>query len=135
MKGTMMQFSLTLAPLLERARKLFPTVEVVSSRPDNSIHRYTYREMHQRARVLAAALQALGLRSGDRVATLMSVCSTRPTLATGLTLASDFSFCFQCQAGSSLVLRRPIEITELIRRCDHLGLNRNQNICPTGWLG
>src|SRR5271156_6524601 len=32
----------------------------------------------------------------------------------GLTLASDFGICFQCQAGSSLVLRRPIEITALI---------------------
>jgi hypothetical protein len=29
----------------------------------------------------------------------------------GLTLTSDLGFCFQCQAGSSLVLRRPIEIT------------------------
>src|SRR5277367_1431118 len=33
----------------------------------------------------------------------------------GLTLASDFGFCFQCQAGSSLVLRRPIETTGFIR--------------------
>src|SRR5271156_3287719 len=32
----------------------------------------------------------------------------------GLTLAVDFGFCFQCQVGSSLVLRRPIEITRLI---------------------
>lgn len=71
MHGTMMQFPLTLAPLLERAGKLFPTVEIVSSRPDNSIHRYTYREMYRRARSLAAALQALGLNRGDRVATLM----------------------------------------------------------------
>ncbi len=31
-----------------------------------------------------------------------------------LTLTSDFGFCFQCQAGSSLVLRRPIEITAVI---------------------
>jgi hypothetical protein len=31
----------------------------------------------------------------------------------GLTPASDSGFCFQCQAGSSLVLRRPIEITAL----------------------
>ncbi|HZP17577.1 MAG TPA: long-chain fatty acid--CoA ligase [Terriglobales bacterium] len=71
MKGTMMQFPLTIAHLLERAGKLFPTVEVVSSRPDNSLHRYTYRELHQRARALAAALQELGLERGDRVATLM----------------------------------------------------------------
>jgi hypothetical protein len=35
-----------------------------------------------------------------------------------LTLASDFSFCFQCQAGSSLVLRRPIEITALTVQVD-----------------
>jgi hypothetical protein len=28
-----------------------------------------------------------------------------------LTLTSGFGFCFQCQAGSSLVLRRPIETT------------------------
>jgi len=39
MKGTMMQFPLTLDHLLERAGTLFPTVEIVSSRPDNSIHR------------------------------------------------------------------------------------------------
>lgn len=67
----MMQFPLTLASMLERAGKLFPAVEIVSSRPDNTIHRSTYREMHQRARALAAALQALGLNRGDRVATLM----------------------------------------------------------------
>ena len=34
----------------------------------------------------------------------------------GLTLASDFGFCFQCRANSRFVLRRPIEITALIRR-------------------
>jgi hypothetical protein len=35
----------------------------------------------------------------------------------GLTLASDFSFCFQCRAGPSLVLHPPIETTALIRTC------------------
>jgi hypothetical protein len=43
---------------------------------------------------------------------------SQSSVSPGLTLASDFSFCFQCQAGSSLVLRRPIEITAFIR---HLG--------------
>jgi acyl-CoA synthetase (AMP-forming)/AMP-acid ligase II len=71
MKGTMMQFPLTIASLLERAGKLFPNVEIVSSRPDNSIQQYSYREMYERARSLGAALQALGLQPGDRVATLM----------------------------------------------------------------
>jgi hypothetical protein len=31
-----------------------------------------------------------------------------------LTLTSYFGFCFQCQTGSSLVLRRPIETTPVI---------------------
>lgn len=71
MKGTMMPFPLTLGPLLERAAKLFPSVEIVSSRPDNSLHRYTYGEMAQRARSLAALLQDAALKPGDRVATLL----------------------------------------------------------------
>ena len=36
----------------------------------------------------------------------------------GLIPASDFSFCFQYQVGSSLVLRRPIEITAVIGHVD-----------------
>jgi hypothetical protein len=32
----------------------------------------------------------------------------------GLTLASDFGFCFQCKVGSSLVLRGPNENTRVI---------------------
>jgi hypothetical protein len=34
----------------------------------------------------------------------------------GLTLTSNFGFYFQCQVGSSLVLRRPIETTAFIRQ-------------------
>ena len=71
MRGTMMQYPLTLTSLFERAGKLFPEVEIVSRRPDNSLHRYAYRDWHQRARGLAAALQSFGVRPGDRVATLM----------------------------------------------------------------
>lgn len=62
---------LTLIPLLERAGKLFPKAEIVSQRPDNSTHRYAYRDLYRRARALAAGLQTCGLRPGDRVATLM----------------------------------------------------------------
>ena len=67
----MMKFPLTLRSLLERAARLFPNVEIVSSRPDNSIHRSTYGEMCRRAGSLAAVLQAAGLKQGDRVASLM----------------------------------------------------------------
>jgi fatty-acyl-CoA synthase len=65
------QSSLTLIPLLERAGMFFPRTEIISQRPDNSTHLSTYGDLYRRARALAAALQRLGLRPGDRVATLM----------------------------------------------------------------
>jgi fatty-acyl-CoA synthase len=67
----MMQHGLTLTSFLDRAGKFFPKVEVVSRRPDNSIHRSTYADLYRRARALAASLQQAGLKRGDRVATLM----------------------------------------------------------------
>ena len=39
---------------------------------------------------------------------------SQSSVPAGLTLASDSGFCFQCQAGSNLVLHRPIEITAVI---------------------
>ena len=71
MKSTMMDFQLTLAPMLERAGTLYPKVEIVSRRPDRSLHRCTYSDLVMRARKLARALLAAGLQSGQRVATLM----------------------------------------------------------------
>ncbi len=71
MRGTMMDFPLTLAPILERAGKLFSRIEVVWRRPDRSLARYTYADLYRRARALAEALTKAGLRRGDRVATLM----------------------------------------------------------------
>jgi hypothetical protein len=40
----------------------------------------------------------------------------------GLTLSSGLRIYFQCQAGSSLVLRRPIEIAALIRHLTYFGI-------------
>ncbi len=71
MRSTMMQYPLTLTPLLERAGKLFPNVEVVSRLPGETTERSSYRQVHQGAVALAAALQKAGLRPGERVATLM----------------------------------------------------------------
>ena len=70
MKGLMMDFELTIPDMLDRAATLFPQREIVSRLPDKSLHRYTYRDLHRRARQLAVALQALGVEKGDRVATL-----------------------------------------------------------------
>jgi fatty-acyl-CoA synthase len=70
MKGTMMDYQLTLHSILERVPSLYSTVEVVSRVPNGSIHRYCYGEFVRRTKALAEALQRAGLRPGDRVATL-----------------------------------------------------------------
>jgi fatty-acyl-CoA synthase len=75
MKSTMMPSPLLISSMLDRAGKLFPGVEIVSSRPDGSRHRYTNADLHRRSRQLAAALLRAGLGKGDRVATLMWNCS------------------------------------------------------------
>src|SRR5882724_3364678 len=71
MRGTMMDFPLTLKTILDRAGKQFAKVEIVSRRPDRSVLRSNYRLFSERARRLASALSGLGLRSGDRVASMM----------------------------------------------------------------
>src|SRR5882762_5430854 len=71
MRGTMMDFPLTLQHIFERNGKLFSKVEIVSRKPDRSIVRSTYGDFTRRARQLASALTQLGLRRGDRVASMM----------------------------------------------------------------
>ncbi|MBV9365200.1 MAG: long-chain fatty acid--CoA ligase [Solirubrobacterales bacterium] len=70
--GLMMDdFQLSLTTLVQRAERLSPERPVVSRRPDGSLHRTTMGECARRARRLAGALTALGVRTGDRVATLL----------------------------------------------------------------
>ena len=70
MQGLMMNYPLTLNAILERAERIHGRKEVVSRRPDRSIYRTTYADIASRTRKLAVALSALGVRPGDRVATL-----------------------------------------------------------------
>jgi fatty-acyl-CoA synthase len=70
MQGLMMDYQLTIPAMVRRAERLFPHKPIVSRRPDRSLHRTSYAECLVRARRLAGALQALGVRAGDRVATL-----------------------------------------------------------------
>lgn len=51
MPSTMMNYPLTLVHFLERAKLLFPKVEIVSRKPDKSLHRQTYADFYRRARV------------------------------------------------------------------------------------
>jgi fatty-acyl-CoA synthase len=68
--GLMMDFPLTVARIVRRAETLHARKEVVSRRPDGSLHRTTYGEVARRARRLASALGKLGYADGARVATL-----------------------------------------------------------------
>jgi len=70
MQSTMMNVPLSLDHLLERAGTLFAGQEIVSRLPDKSLRTHTYAEFHRRSRQLAAALKGLGLKKGERVATL-----------------------------------------------------------------
>jgi fatty-acyl-CoA synthase len=69
--ATMMTTPLTIEHLFDRAERATPHVEVVSRRPDRSLHRTTYGQVASRARRLARALVGAGIKPGDKVATLM----------------------------------------------------------------
>src|SRR5690349_1190370 len=66
---TMMNTPLTMSVLMDRGPALAPSNEIVSKMRDKT-HRYTYADMGKRARQLANALTKLGVKQGDRVATL-----------------------------------------------------------------
>jgi len=70
MRGLMMDYPLVLPAIVRRVETLFPNRKVVSRRPDRTICRVTYRQVVDRVRRLAVALQDLGVKPGDRVATL-----------------------------------------------------------------
>ncbi len=66
---TMMNTPLTMPVLMDRGPALYPDNEIVSKMRDK-IHRYTYAELGKRARQFANAVTKLGIKQGDRVATM-----------------------------------------------------------------
>src|SRR5262245_54421268 len=71
MHGLMMDQPLLISDLIRHADRHHGDTEIVSKTvEDGSIHRYSYREAHGRARRLAKALAGLGVKMHDRVATL-----------------------------------------------------------------
>ncbi|MGD0250952.1 MAG: AMP-binding protein, partial [Thermoplasmata archaeon] len=72
MEGLMMDdYPLTLAPVIDRAGRLFPTVRVTTRAPDRSLRSTDYATVVRRARTLAAGLLDSGVQPGDRIGTLM----------------------------------------------------------------
>ncbi len=77
MRGLMMDMPLLITDLIRHADRHHGDTEIVSKTVEGpskdghgAVHRYTYREAHQRARRLAKALRALGVGMHDRIATL-----------------------------------------------------------------
>ncbi|MCH2163229.1 MAG: long-chain-fatty-acid--CoA ligase [Marinovum sp.] len=70
MMGQMMQRPLLVMDLLKFGAETHKTAEIVSVRCEGDLHRQTYPETLDRVGQLGHALEALGLSSGDRVATL-----------------------------------------------------------------
>ena len=70
MHGLMMNMPLQISSLIRHAERYHGDTEIVSRMVEGGIHRYTYRDAHRRARQLANALGALGVRATDRIGTL-----------------------------------------------------------------
>lgn len=68
--GQMMDQPLLVSSIIQFAARHYGGSEIVSRRVEGDVHRYTYRDCEQRARRMAQALETLGVRMGDRVATL-----------------------------------------------------------------
>ena len=83
---------LNLAHILEHAARFHGRTEVVTRRvEDGSIHRYTYSDAIRRTRKLANALKRLGVRPGDRVATMGS--NTHRHLESWYAIAGQGAIC------------------------------------------
>jgi acyl-CoA synthetase (AMP-forming)/AMP-acid ligase II len=65
----MMDYPLTLQHMLWRAQRLFAKKEIVTRR-EEGLHRYSYSDLAGRVAQLANLLRRLGVKPGDRVATL-----------------------------------------------------------------
>ena len=70
LRGLMMDRPLLVSSVIDYAAEVYPDVEIVSQTVEGGIHRYGYRASRERIGRLANALIGLGVKPGDRVATL-----------------------------------------------------------------
>jgi len=70
LRGMMMDRPLLVSSVIDFAAETYPDVQVVSQTVEGGIHRYGYAQARERIGRLANALIGLGIKPGDRVATL-----------------------------------------------------------------
>lgn len=70
LRGLMMDRPLLVSSVIDYAAEVFPDVEVVSQTIEGGLHRYGYAQARERIGRLANTLVGLGVKPGDRVATL-----------------------------------------------------------------
>ena len=70
MLGLMQNHPLLISSLIDFAARHHGDGQIVSRRVEGDIHRYTWKDVQQRAKQVANALNAEGLSAGDRVGTL-----------------------------------------------------------------
>src|SRR5262245_40014563 len=70
LRGMMMDRPLLVSSVIDYAAEIFPEVQVVSQTVEGGLHRYGYAQARERIGRLANALVGLGIKPGDRVATL-----------------------------------------------------------------
>ena len=70
MQGLMQDRPLLISSLIEHAVAMHPDAEIVSRTVEGPLHRCTYGDIHRRSKQVANALAALGVRPGERIATL-----------------------------------------------------------------
>jgi len=70
MFGLMQKEPLLISSLIKYAALYHGDTEIVTRTIEGPVHRYTYRDLHARARRLANALGRLGVSTGDRIGTL-----------------------------------------------------------------
>jgi acyl-CoA synthetase (AMP-forming)/AMP-acid ligase II len=68
--GEMQAFSLTLDKFLAHAAKWRPKAQVVTARDDGGTDRIGYADLMERGQRVSGVLAGLGVKTGDRVATL-----------------------------------------------------------------
>ena len=70
LNGLMMHRPLLVSSIIDYAADMHPGAEIVSARVEGDIHRTSYPEIRKRIAQLAHGLKAMGVKPGDRIATL-----------------------------------------------------------------